>query len=271
VADWKSFADFGCPTAQKRWRYLADGSIEIEGAGTPVLSPWPAGIEQWRQLIEDAAARNGVPAAWVATIMAIETQGKNLCMTSSQSVCSGPGCACVPNEGAGLMATLPSTAAIVLARGVTSQQLLEDPALAIEAGTRYLKQMLDKYQGDFVAAAVAYNAGSVRCGRGGVWVPAGQTWPKQACPDTGWGVVFGCVYSQQSGPSCGPSGDVAPMPYICSTVYPEHAIAAQNAARQEFGGVASAGIGGTVGLGMALLAGAAAGWYFLADRLPKFA
>lgn len=267
AGEWKSFADFGCTTSKKRWRYLSDGSIEIEGAGTPVLSPWPAGIEQWRPLIEDAAARNGVPAAWIATIMAIETQGKNLCVTSSQSVCSGPGCACVQNEGAGLMATLPSTASIVLGRGVTSQQLLEDPAIAIEAGTKYLKQLLDKYQGDFVAAAVGYNAGSVRCGRGGVWVPAGQSWPKQACPETGWGVVMGCVYSsRQAGPACDPSTmEGAPMPFVCSNLYPEHAIAAQNAARQAFGGAASASIGGTIGLGVALLAGTAAGWYLYYD------
>lgn len=265
---WRSFSEWGCPGAHKRWRYLANGSIEIEGQGVPVL-PWPASIEPWRPLIEAAAERHALPAAWIAAIMAIETQGKNICLDANNpsKICSGTGCSCVPNEGAGLMATLPSTASLVLGRGVTSNDLLRDPSLAIEAGTRYLKQTLAKYGNDFVAAAVAYNAGSIRCGRGGVFIPAGQSWPKQACPDTGWGVVMGCTYASQPGAACQPSGPGAPHPYICSNLYPEKAIAAQNTARQHFGSTSIASAMGIGAAGAALLAGIAAGWFYLGDKV----
>lgn len=154
----------------------------------------------------------------------------------------------------------------MLGRPITSTGLMNDPAAAVEAGTRYLKQLLDKYQGDFVAAAIGYNAGSVRCGSGGVFIPAGSGWPKQPCPSTGWGVVFSCVYSSKSGANCQPAAPGAPMPYICSSDYPRRAIAAHNAALHFFSGLPlpvpvspAATFGAVAGLVLGL--GAIAGYY----------
>ncbi|MBW2673159.1 MAG: transglycosylase SLT domain-containing protein [Deltaproteobacteria bacterium] len=235
-ASWRKFS---CPGSVKSWRYLTDGRIQLQDEGV-VSSPWPERVNDWRQLIEASALVNEVPAAWVAAIMAKETGGRNVCLDADAlpgyKACSAP-CRCVQNEGAGLMATLPATASSMMGQAITSQQLLGDPALAIEAGTRYLSYQLNRYGGDFVQAAVAYNAGSVKCGRGSTFRPAGTSWPKEPCPDLGWGVVFGCVYANAKyGERCVPSS-TGVKSYVCSTDYPRQAIHLQNAAREHFEGL----------------------------------
>lgn len=256
---WQSF---DCPGSTRRWRYDDQGFIEVEGVGTPMLA-WPDQIERWRPLIEQSAAKYGIPAAWVASTMAQETGGRNVCLDASNPsrACSPP-CNCVQNEGAGVMAMQPSTASGLAGRSVTSQELLDNPALAIDLGAKLIAANVDKYHGEFVHAALSYNAGSVRCGRGQTFVPSGRDWPREPCPDTGWGVIMGCVYTdRQYGDRCGPSS-TGVKPYVCSTDYPMHAIEAQNAARVHFDGqappdhpVALASVGG--GKGFAYLAAAA--------------
>lgn len=274
---WKSFADYGCQQATSRWRQLDDGRIEIEGRGVPEMDVWPLGVNQWLPQIMTVSAATGVPAHQIAAIMAIETAGKNVCVTITGSACTGPSCNCVQNEGAGLMATLPSTASLTLGRGVTSQELLARPEVAIEAGAKFFAKLLQRYNGDFVAAAVGYNAGSIKCGRGSTWVPAGSGWPKVPCPGSGWGVVTGCVYSGYAGKGCEPAPPGSPKPNVCSNLYPEKAILANNSAIRVVGtsyppatdrpSTSRLPLGA---VGALALIGASIGWLVLGDYAAAF-
>ena len=92
-------------------------------------------------LIQDSAARHNVPSAFVASIVAAE---------------SNFDCSAVSPKGAvGLMQLMPETA----------QQFGADPAIPaqnIDAGTRYLRWLMDRYQKthhSITHVIAAYNAG----------------------------------------------------------------------------------------------------------------
>ncbi|HEV2423828.1 MAG TPA: lytic transglycosylase domain-containing protein [Terriglobia bacterium] len=76
----------------------------------------------------------------------------------------------VSSKGArGLMQLMPQTAAML---GVTDAF---DPAANVEGGTKYLRQLLDYYQGDALRALAAYNAGWQRVRRYGGVPPYRET------------------------------------------------------------------------------------------------
>jgi hypothetical protein len=218
LGDDTPWVSFDC-AGSKRWRYLADGRVEIEEEGSPA-SAWPSAVDQWRDPVLRAALLFGIPPSWIATIMSIESGGRpGLCLRKSDGSCSS-------SEGVGLMTIMSATASTMAGRKVSWQELLEDNALNIELGSKYLKYQLDQYGGDPVKASVAYNAGSVRCGQGRVFGTRDEP-----CPRTDWNVVEGCVRSAQGHENlvCAPS-EVKDGQYVCSIDRPRQFIKALNAA-----------------------------------------
>jgi soluble lytic murein transglycosylase-like protein len=102
----------------------------------PVVLPAP--VTDPRMLVRAAAARAGLPAAFVESVAKTE---------------SGFDPAAVSPKGAiGVMQLMPSTAK---AMGADPN----DPEQNIDAGARLLRELLLKYNGDVVKALAAYNAG----------------------------------------------------------------------------------------------------------------
>lgn len=76
----------------------------------------------------------------------------------------------VSHRGAvGLMQVLPTTAR------AEDPEILKDPRLNIQHGTRYLRQLLELYEGDLELALAAYNAGPTNVRRYGGMPPFRET------------------------------------------------------------------------------------------------
>lgn len=108
-----------------------------------------------KNLIANAASRYRIDPDFVASVVKAE---------------SGFNPAAVSPKGArGLMQLMPQTAAGL---GVDN---VFDPASNLDGGTRYLRQLLDQYDGDVVKALTAYNAGPRRVEKDGAIPPYPET------------------------------------------------------------------------------------------------
>jgi len=96
---------------------------------------------------------NGLDPYLVASLIRQESEFNALALSRANAV--------------GLMQLLPKTgktvAKQVKLKGYSAPQLYT-PAVNLELGTRYFKEMIDKYNGQFEYALAAYNAGSDRVG-----------------------------------------------------------------------------------------------------------
>lgn len=91
-----------------------------------------------KTLVHDAAVRNSLPPAFVASVAKAESAMKQNAVS--------------PKGAIGVMQLMPSTAKALDADPHDTEQ-------NIDAGTRLLKELLIKYDGDVVKALAAYNAG----------------------------------------------------------------------------------------------------------------
>jgi hypothetical protein len=157
--------DSGCGGPQARW--LADGRIEVEEQGTPTTK-LPAAMSQWYPEIAKAAAKYDIPAQLIVGVMATESKGDPKALSYAGA--------------AGLMQLMPDTANGLAKRTVSLNELLSNPALNIDLGVKFMRELWDRYKGNPIKIAAGYNAGSVKCGAPG------------KCPDgpNQWNVITDC-------------------------------------------------------------------------------
>ena len=131
----------------------------VAGAARPEAQPQTAPIRPTdiTSEIERLAAEEGVPAELVRAVMWAESKFRQEAVSSKGAI--------------GLMQLLPGTAADV---GVDPYEIEGN----VRGGTRYLKQMLERFAGDedqLVKALAAYNAGPSRVAEHGGVPPYPET------------------------------------------------------------------------------------------------
>ena len=134
----------------------ADDVVAIEPED--VFAPEPAKpvvAPPYRELVEAAAARHGVDADLITSVIAVESNFDPKAVSRKNA--------------RGLMQLLPETAARL---GVKN---IDDPQENIDGGTRYLRELLQKYHNDLVLTLAAYNAGPERVQQYGRVPPFAET------------------------------------------------------------------------------------------------
>ncbi len=109
------------------------------GISTDSLEMFTPKVKQWEKIIEKASEKYGVEPQLIAAVITAESAGN----ATAQS----------PVGARGLMQLMPGTAKEL---GVTNSF---NPEQNINGGTKYLRQMLDRFDNDTTLALAAYNAG----------------------------------------------------------------------------------------------------------------
>ena len=114
-----------------------------------MFQPWcePIAAPELSKMIDDAAGKNGVDAKVVREVARQESAFRP--------------CVVSPKGAEGLMQLMPGTQ-LDLHVGDPF-----DPQQSLNAGTKLLKQLLDRYNGDLSMALSAYNAGPSRVDKAG--------------------------------------------------------------------------------------------------------
>jgi transglycosylase-like protein with SLT domain len=131
-------------------------AIEPEEVFTPGPPKPPiTAAAPFREIVEAAAARYGVDADLIASVIAVESNFDPKAISRKNA--------------RGLMQLLPETATRLGVKNIF------DPQENIDAGTRYLRDLLQRYKNDLVLALAAYNAGPERVQQYGRVPPYAET------------------------------------------------------------------------------------------------
>jgi len=155
----------GCETTGDRVRLTVEGgAVEVAAADLASIEPEeifaanPAPLllaAPYAELIRAAASRHGVDEKLIANVIAVESNFNPRAVSRKRAQ--------------GLMQLMPRTSARFSVTNVF------DAAQNIEAGTRYLKELLDRFGGDTLLALAAYNAGPDMVARYGGIPPFRET------------------------------------------------------------------------------------------------
>lgn len=125
---------------QRRGKVIVDNAKQLkELLGGPKANPYSSAGHKYEKEIQAAADETGLHPDIIAAMMHVESSGR-------PEAVSGKG-------ATGLMQLMEDAASEV---GVTDRT---DPAQNIMGGAKYLKKMLDRFDGDLELALAAYNAG----------------------------------------------------------------------------------------------------------------
>jgi soluble lytic murein transglycosylase-like protein len=129
--------------------------IEPEDVFAPPPPAIAAAKGNYRDLVETSAARYKVDADLISSVIAAESNFNAKAVSRKNA--------------RGLMQLMPETAAKLGVRNIF------DPQENIDAGTRYLGNLLQRYQNDLSLALAAYNAGPLRVQQYGGLPPFAET------------------------------------------------------------------------------------------------
>lgn len=99
-------------------------------------------VGRYDDIINEASARHGVDTSLIKAVIASESAGNPRALSSANAK--------------GLMQLIDSTATMVGVKNVW------DPKQNINGGTKYLRQLLDQFDGNVKLAVASYNAGPAR-------------------------------------------------------------------------------------------------------------
>lgn len=143
---------------------MAGGWVEVTAADVTAIEPEesfqalgksPVVEPPYRELVAAAASKYGVDADLISSVIAVESNFDPKAVSRKNA--------------RGLMQLLPETAVRLGVKNIF------DPAENIDAGTRYLKELLQIYRNDLVLTLAAYNAGPDRVQQYGRVPPFAET------------------------------------------------------------------------------------------------